>query len=117
MESVDGGGIIYAAHRLGCISDHKYRMFYARLNTLGWRHRRSEPISIPMEQPTLVRQLLEIHRDGLGYSDEEMRDLLMTDDPDFIRLPDTFKLSPAVSLNRPVERPLSFEEYRARKIE
>lgn len=108
---VSMAAIIYAAHRLGCMSDHKYRMFYARLNTLGYR--RNEPIAIQVEQPTLVRQLLEIHRDGLNYSDEEMRDLLMTDEPDFIVLPNAFRLPPPLKVQ--VEGPLSFEEHR-RKI-
>lgn len=109
---VSMAALAFNAHALGCISDNRYRQLFSRLSAMGYR--RNEPIEIAMEQPTLIRQLLELHRDSLGYTESDLRNLLMTEEPDFLQLPDTFKFKPRVRLDGD---PIPFDAYRRRAAE
>ena len=73
--------LAYQAHALGCISDTKYSSVFAVFNRLGYR--KAEPIEIPVEKPTLVPQLIDLHRTAFGYTDVELSQVFMTDSPDF----------------------------------
>jgi Zn-dependent peptidase ImmA (M78 family)/transcriptional regulator with XRE-family HTH domain len=58
------------AHELDAISERQYRRLAMRLSQLGYRLR--EPIEIEPEQPTIFRQLLDLHYDHLGYSASDL---------------------------------------------
>lgn len=79
---VSMASLIYCAHDVGAISDGKRTSLYAQLSRMGYRTR--EPIDIEVERPSLVGQLVDIHRKALGYSDEDLLELLMADEIDFI---------------------------------
>lgn len=100
--------LIYAAHSCGAISESKRGILYAQLSRLGYR--KAEPIEIELEQPTLVPQLVDLHRKALGYSDEDLLDLLMTDNPDFINTvaDETMKIRPGLRMD---DGPISFEAH------
>jgi Zn-dependent peptidase ImmA (M78 family)/transcriptional regulator with XRE-family HTH domain len=83
---VSMSALIYNAHRLGCISERRYRTLYATLRSMLKKPLMAEPIDIKREEPVLVRQLVQLHRKTLGYNDEELRDLFMMDDPEFLEL-------------------------------
>lgn len=104
--------IAVAARAIGQISEQRYRMLFTRLASLGYR--RNEPIDIPMEQPTIIRQVVEYHRVQLGFTDNDMRGLLMTDYPDFLEMPDSFKIAPRVRIEG---SPIPIAAYRSRKAE
>lgn len=73
--------IIVRAWRLGRINERRYRSLYTELSMHGFR--RNEPFPIVIEKPTVLGQLVRLHRDHLGYSEEDMRRLLFTGAPAF----------------------------------
>jgi Zn-dependent peptidase ImmA (M78 family)/transcriptional regulator with XRE-family HTH domain len=110
---VSMSALIYNAHALGCISDSRRVSMYATLRSM--LSGMEEPIHIAREEPTLVRQLVQLHRSGLGYTDEEMRELFMMDDNDFMVLPEGAAIGPK-PLHRVDAAPLRFEDFR-RKVQ
>lgn len=105
---VSMAALIYNAHALGCIPDDRRRMLFAMLREE--MQNKTEPIEIPREQPTTVSQLLGLHRKALGYGDDELRSLLMMDDPEFMDLPDGSGPRPATL--RITQTPIRIDQYR-----
>lgn len=106
---VSMSALIYHAHRLGCIGDRRRSSMYATLRSMlrGVR----EPIEIPVEQPVLFGQMVELHRRALGYTDEDLRELLLMDFPDrFIVMPNGQSLVNCTLAIDP--EPLRFNEFR-----
>ena len=62
--------IIEKAHSLGLTSDRHRRTLYMQLSQLGYRLR--EPGAFPSEEPTAMKQLIELHRQQLGYSETDL---------------------------------------------
>jgi Zn-dependent peptidase ImmA (M78 family)/transcriptional regulator with XRE-family HTH domain len=79
--------LMYHARELDCVSEWQARRMFTRMSALGYRKR--EPISIPVEEPTIIPQLIAVHKQAYGYSDEELMRLLYDSDPD----PRIFKFS------------------------
>ncbi len=73
--------LVYQAHALGCITKSRCSSLFSVFSRLGYR--KAEPIDIAMEQPTMLPQLLELHRTALGYTDADLLRVFMTDSPDF----------------------------------
>lgn len=74
---VSMAAIIRRAFTLNIITDSIYRRLFTQLGAGGMRTR--EPQPLPFEQPETFDELLNIHRNKLGFSDEQMRKLLLTD--------------------------------------
>jgi Zn-dependent peptidase ImmA (M78 family)/DNA-binding XRE family transcriptional regulator len=83
---VSMSALIYNAHTLGCISDSRRSSLYAGLRTMLDNYQ--EPIIIRREEPILLRQLMELHRQSLGYTDADFRSLFMMDEADYIEFPE-----------------------------
>ncbi len=62
--------LIYRARTLELITERQQRTWYMRFNKLGYR--KTEPVEIPREEPTLIRRVIAFHRDEHGYSDAEL---------------------------------------------
>ena len=62
--------IIMRAAALGKITERQKRSLFMRLGQLGYR--KSEPVGIAEETPSLLRQVIEVHRDDDGYSIAEL---------------------------------------------
>lgn len=62
--------ILMAAERLGRITPYKSRSLWKQISALGYRTR--EPFEIPVEEPTLIRDIVRTHTTELGYSDAEV---------------------------------------------
>jgi Zn-dependent peptidase ImmA (M78 family)/transcriptional regulator with XRE-family HTH domain len=62
--------LIVRARDLGKITDRQLRSWFMRFNQLGYK--KSEPVQIPREEPTLLRRLIELHRNEHGYSDQDL---------------------------------------------
>jgi Zn-dependent peptidase ImmA (M78 family)/transcriptional regulator with XRE-family HTH domain len=62
--------LIMRAYRLGTITDRQRRSWFMRFGQLGYR--KVEPIEIPREEPTLIRRVVDFHRQQHGYSDAEL---------------------------------------------
>jgi len=62
--------IIYRARDLDTITERQRRSWFMRFNQLGYR--KIEPVEIPREEPTLIRRVVDFHRQQHGYSDAEL---------------------------------------------
>lgn len=71
---VSMAALIMRAAQLGAISDMAKRSLFTRLSQLGYRLH--EPVEIPRESPSLFRQVIEVHVQKLGYSENELVELL-----------------------------------------
>jgi Zn-dependent peptidase ImmA (M78 family) len=67
---VSMASILKRAEDLGIISARKAKSLWIELSKLGYRKR--EPIDIEQPAPKLIADLIRVHTDQLGYSDEEV---------------------------------------------
>lgn len=65
--------LITRACELGLISTYQRTRLWKQLSARGWR--RSEPGVIPLEEPTIMREAMQIHREHHRYSDDEIAEL------------------------------------------
>ena len=73
--------LIRRARILGVISQRRYTSLFQQLSRLGYRKR--EPRPFAHESPQLVKMLVDSHRQHLGYTDDELAELLMLRLEDF----------------------------------
>lgn len=71
---VSMAAIAVRAERLKLITPYQSKMFWIEMSKLGFRKR--EPNEPPPERPTKLRRMVEYHQHTLGYSDEDMANLL-----------------------------------------
>lgn len=62
--------LIMRAAALGRISDRQKRSWFTRMGTLGFR--KQEPIDIAREEPSLIRDIIDVHLKDLGYSESQL---------------------------------------------
>jgi Zn-dependent peptidase ImmA (M78 family) len=67
---VSMAALITRAKNLGKITPRQYRSLFEQLSRLGYRI--MEPIPIPLEQPSLVKELVEFHLKVHGYTLPEL---------------------------------------------
>jgi len=99
--------IIVRAWHLGRITEPRYRSLYTQISVHGYR--RNEPFPIPFEQPTVLGQLVKIHREHHGYSEEDMGRLLFTHAPTFSAVDGALPIRP--------HRVLRLQDYRASELD
>jgi Zn-dependent peptidase ImmA (M78 family)/DNA-binding XRE family transcriptional regulator len=58
------------AQDLELITSDQYVRLYKQLSRRGWR--KSEPVEIPVEKPTILTEALNVQRNAHRYSDEEL---------------------------------------------
>ena len=73
--------IAYRANRLRLITPYQSKMFWIEMSKLGYRKR--EPNDPPKEVPRLLHQMIEFHRQKLGYSPADLAGLLCLSPTDF----------------------------------
>lgn len=61
------------AHQAGAISRDELTRLYRELSYRGWRT--NEPGRVPVEQPTVLRDAITVHRNEHGYTDAELAEL------------------------------------------
>lgn len=66
--------LLMRARQLETITERQARTLWMQMSKLGYRLK--EPIELPPEQPTLFRELLELHRTELNYSFSDLAELL-----------------------------------------
>jgi Zn-dependent peptidase ImmA (M78 family) len=67
---VSMAALLYRASQLNAIDERRKSYLWFRMGQAGYRT--YEPVEIPPENPSLVRELLEIHTTTLGYRDDEI---------------------------------------------
>lgn len=68
--------LVYRAKALGKLSDAQYRRLWMQMGAAGMRTREPEELDIPVEGPSLHKELVELHLNGLSYSHEQLAQFL-----------------------------------------
>jgi len=92
--------IVRRAFDVGCITERQYRSLFTKLGANGYRT--SEPLPLPPERPTVVTKLVSMHKTAFGYTDSELRQLLFSDDPQFLNADDLPMPSPVRGPDDPI---------------
>jgi Zn-dependent peptidase ImmA (M78 family)/transcriptional regulator with XRE-family HTH domain len=66
--------LIMKADSMNMLSESHKRRLFTQLSIRGWKT--VEPNPLPCEEPTLLRQLLALHQEQLGYSEAELRTIV-----------------------------------------
>lgn len=69
------------ADQLDLITPYQKKMFFMEMGKLGYRKR--EPHNIEPEEPGALRELVRFHHENLGYSTEELAELLYLSPEEF----------------------------------
>lgn len=84
--------VLMTGREAGTISKEEAARLYRELSYRGWRT--EEPGSVAVEEPRVLREVLTIHREEHGYSDDELAQIaqvtlpVLADFlPDYIQLP------------------------------
>ena len=62
------------ANTLGMVTQNQYKYLWIQMGSLGYR--RKEPVSIPIEKPGLITEIVNAYVNDLGYSKEELAYIL-----------------------------------------
>jgi Zn-dependent peptidase ImmA (M78 family)/transcriptional regulator with XRE-family HTH domain len=62
--------LIMRARDVGAISPNRAKTLFIEMSRMGYRTH--EPVDIPVEEPTVIRALVDIHRQEHGYSDPQL---------------------------------------------
>lgn len=94
--------LIERAYQLDKISKRKKQHFYTLLNKQGYRYQ--EPVDIPHEQGTILKELFDWHLTDLNYSMGELSNILLCYKDDLYSLykfkKDTFQMELIVNNNK-----------------
>jgi len=89
--------LVRQAHRHKCITAWKYKSLNISISKQGYR--RVEPFPIAIEEPTLLKRIVNMYRNEFHYDGFEFTRLLFTDDSQF------FSASDSPRLMRVADRP------------
>jgi Zn-dependent peptidase ImmA (M78 family) len=67
--------LLKRAADLRTITPRQRNYLWMQMGAHGYRT--EEPVTLPPEEPTLVRELIDIHRQELGYSEKQISELLV----------------------------------------
>jgi Zn-dependent peptidase ImmA (M78 family) len=73
--------LLYRARDMGGIPEHRASYLWVQMSKAGYRTK--EPIDIPVEQPTMISEIMEVYSKELGYSTEELCQMLSIYESDF----------------------------------
>lgn len=73
--------LIRRAKDVGAISQEEYRRFQILFSKKGYN--KSEPVMLPVEQPTLLSETLELYKSELGYSDHDLMQIMRIGQMDY----------------------------------
>ena len=66
--------ILYKAKDLGTITQNQYYYLFKQMSSLGYR--KKEPVDVPFDNPTLLGEVIQTYIDELGYTKQELADIL-----------------------------------------
>jgi Zn-dependent peptidase ImmA (M78 family)/DNA-binding XRE family transcriptional regulator len=73
---VSMAALLKRASDLGAISARQTRSLWVKMGQAGFRRREPVELDLPIEQPTLFAELMDTHRQELGYSMADLSTLL-----------------------------------------
>lgn len=62
------------ANTLGMVTQNQYKYLWIQMGTIGYR--KNEPVSIPIEKPSLIAEIINAYVSDLGYSKAELASVL-----------------------------------------
>jgi Zn-dependent peptidase ImmA (M78 family)/transcriptional regulator with XRE-family HTH domain len=81
---VSMNALLKRAIDLNVITENQNRYFWMQMSKSGYRT--SEPYPLPLEQPSLLKELIETYKTDLGYSYNELAELLQISKNNFLKL-------------------------------
>lgn len=73
--------LVRRAKDLELISQNTYRNYQIAFSKKGWT--KHEPVSLPVEQPQLFNDSLQLYKDELGYTDNDLMKLMVINANDY----------------------------------
>ena len=73
---VSMAALLYRAAELGTIPERTKNYLWFRMGQAGYKSK--EPVELAPELPALLSEVIDLHRDGLGYSVSDLAKLLVT---------------------------------------
>jgi len=95
---VSMGSLLMAADKHGRLQPNQKQYLWKQMSARGYRLREPPELDFPHEQPTLVKNLLDVHLGPLGYSAEDLVTLLHAYDSELASL---YPLTASMSSARP----------------
>ncbi|OGU10282.1 MAG: hypothetical protein A2075_21730 [Geobacteraceae bacterium GWC2_58_44] len=80
---VSMGALLTRTASLEQITPRQAQYLWMQISKAGYRLREPAELDIPIEKPSLVRELIDIHIEDLGYSPQEVIDMLSLSRQDF----------------------------------
>ncbi|RNI31765.1 ImmA/IrrE family metallo-endopeptidase [Rufibacter immobilis] len=98
---VSMAALIIRAKTLRLITDNQYRYLWQQMSALGYRTKEPKELDAAPEPPILLKELVDAHLNDLGYSEEELAQLLSLQLEDFkSRYQDNEVVRPKLKITR-----------------
>ena len=78
--------LLYRAKTIGSISDNQSSYLWRQMSSLNYRKAEPPELEFPMEQPSVLAEIIRAHLDDLGYSVEDLCEILHTTEEDLYKL-------------------------------
>jgi len=72
------------ANTLGMVTQNQYKYLWIQMGSLGYR--KNEPVSIPVEKPGIISEIINAYVSDLGYSKEELASVLQVNEPELDKI-------------------------------
>jgi len=69
---VSMAALLVTAHKMGCITDNQNQWLWRQFSSMGYRKCEPPELDLPIEKPTVMDEVFQIHIDEYGYSFEEI---------------------------------------------
>jgi Zn-dependent peptidase ImmA (M78 family) len=76
--------LLLHANKLGTVTKNQYKYLWIQMGSLGYR--KNEPVTIPVEKPTLISEIVNAYISDLGYTKEELASVLQVNVPELERV-------------------------------
>ena len=76
--------LLRRARDLDLIRESQYRRLFTRYSVLGYRH--GEPVPVSVEQPSLMRRVLQVHFEEHGYTAADLAKLALAEEQEFTEM-------------------------------
>ncbi len=83
---VSMAALIFKAKELDKLTDSQYRYLWQQMAKLGYKMCEPGTLNPPVEEPTLIKEIIKLHLDELGYDKNELKGLLALNEKDFEEL-------------------------------
>ncbi len=80
---VSMASLIVKAKQLEIITANQYKYMYAQYSALGFKTQEPPQLSPPKETPLLIKEIIQMYKDELGYTIEDLTGILNLYEKDF----------------------------------